>query len=66
MSITRRILELDELDAEAINKALRLQFSFGDKGLPDGEGNLPGRMLAEICRGWLEYMGEGVGEEQAT
>lgn len=55
----RIVLECDELDAKWIHEAIakcQLQAnSFGEYSiLPDGEGNMAGRVIAEICRDWLE------------
>ena len=51
----RRIeLELDELDYSAICQAVARRQLF--RSMPDGEGNEAGRVIAEICRGWLEMI----------
>lgn len=44
----RIILECDELDAKAIHAAIAWRQSI--RILPDGGGNLAGRVIAEICR----------------
>lgn len=52
------ILLLDEDDARAVNEAVaalqRLRDERGCYAIAEGGGNLLGRALAEICRGWLE------------
>lgn len=53
------ILECDELDAKAIHEAIarhqrRSHMFGGGSTMPDGEGNMAGRVIAEICRGWME------------
>ena len=53
------ILECDELDAKAIHEAIarhqrRSHMCGGGSTMPDGEGNMAGRVIAEICRGWME------------
>jgi len=45
-------IEVDELDYSAIQRAIAMRQTWGI--MPDGEGNVAGRVLAEICRGWLE------------
>lgn len=53
------ILELDELDYASLQEAMaRRQLVRGPLGiiLPPNESNLPGALLAEICRGWLELL----------
>lgn len=55
----RLTLELDEDDWSSVNEAIAERQSFRDKEgclLPDGDGNLAGRLIAEICRGWLEML----------
>lgn len=57
----RRItIEVDELDARAIEivvmKYQTRQRVAGELMLPEGEGDLRGRILAEICRGWDEMV----------
>jgi len=58
-------LECDELDFDAIQKAIARRQLF--RCLPDGEGNMAGRIVAEICRGWEEMLdaakGSSDGEE---
>ncbi len=62
MSTLRKIeLEVDELDYEAIQKAFAVKqgnrFGGDSTILPDGDGNIQGRMVGEICRGWLDMLG---------
>ena len=52
-------LELDEPDYRSVQEAIarRQGFQVGFRPpLPDGEGNMAGRIIAEICRGWLEHI----------
>lgn len=60
MSTTTITLECDELDAATINAAIadwqvRTRWASGSVMLPDGEGNLAGRIVAELIRGLNEY-----------
>lgn len=48
------VLSLDELDYDAIQKAIARRQLF--RVMPDGTSNTAGAVLAEICRGWLEFM----------
>ena len=48
-------LRLDELDAEAVARAIAYRKLHP---MPDGGGNEAGRAVAEICRGWLDMLGE--------
>lgn len=48
-------LLLDECDYAAVQKAIAYRQSWGI--MPDGDGNIAGRTMAEICRGWLEQKG---------
>lgn len=53
--------EVDEDDDRAINEAFakmqQLNQPFGGSdALPEGESDLRGAMLGEICRGWIELM----------
>jgi hypothetical protein len=58
MSQTKTItLELDADDYDAVQKAISIRQGFGGGGLiPEGGGNLAGRLVAEICRGWEEML----------
>lgn len=47
-------LELDKLDAKAVNRAIARRQSM--RVMPDGGGNMAGRVIAEICRGWEEML----------
>jgi hypothetical protein len=53
------LLYLDEDDYRHVMCAMKakLQSVGGEEGLPDGKGNMEGRVIAEICRGWGESMG---------
>lgn len=52
------VLELDELDYDAVQSAMARRQSVlrlpDGANLPDGSSNLAGALIAEICRGWLE------------
>lgn len=48
------ILECDEDDFDAIQKAISRRQLY--RCLPDGKGNMAGRVLAEICRSWEELL----------
>lgn len=50
-------LTLDDVDYDAIQKATGCRQAF--RVMPDGEGCLMGRTIAEICRGWLEFINRG-------
>lgn len=53
------VLELDEDDARALHEAIAKFQNMridGECIIPDGEGNLRGRLVAEICRGWMEML----------
>ena len=55
MKTTKIILEADEDDFRDINAAIARRQSW--RVMPDeGGGNLTGRVVAEICRGWLEML----------
>ena len=53
-------LIVDEDDAAAVHRAIAdyQRASRDEHGviLPEGESDLPGAILAEICRGWLELV----------
>lgn len=59
MAIKQIVLSLDEDDYRHVREAIeaRLKAGGGEEGLPDGKGNLDGRVVAEICRGWGESVG---------
>ncbi len=44
--------EVDEMDAGAIHAAIARRQKW--QVIPDGEGSMQGRLIAEICRGWME------------
>jgi len=55
------VLVLDELDYDAVQKAMARRQNFFGRGpdggpYPDGDSNLAGTVLAEICRGWMEML----------
>jgi hypothetical protein len=52
-------LELDDLDYDAVQKAIAVRQSF--RVWPEDDdmpilSNVPGLAIAEICRGWLEFL----------
>ena len=51
---TKMELELDELDHKAVIEALAWRER--QSPLPNGKGNIEGRTIAEICRGWKDYV----------
>lgn len=59
-------LELDENDARDVHRAIaarQSRFRYDAQPgaiLPDGESNTAGKIIAEICRGWLESLGETI------
>lgn len=53
--------DLDQLDKDAIDSAIANRQR---APLPPGFGSLRGRILAEICRGWLEMIGKWNGPIQ--
>ena len=53
--IHRLELLLDDADYDAVQGAMGIRQSF--RCMPDpthDDANLPGMLLAEICRGWME------------
>lgn len=55
MSKSRTIvLELDEIDYIAIQRAMAKRQRI--RIMPEGGGNVAGRVVAEICRGWEEML----------
>jgi hypothetical protein len=58
---TQITLALDELDAQAIHRAIAHRQTYRDQEgciLPDNDSDLAGAALAEICRSWLESVGQ--------
>lgn len=58
---TKLTIEVDEQDRDAILRAVtKYQVvhhrAFGEVILPDGEGDVRGRILGEICRDWCELI----------
>lgn len=53
------LLEIDDLDYLSIQKAITTrQLNPRTKNgtmLPDGDGNLTGRIIADICRAFVDY-----------
>jgi hypothetical protein len=47
------LLELDDLDFDAIQRAVAIRQTV--RALPEYDINLVGVLIAEICRGWMEY-----------
>lgn len=55
--MTRQILlELDELDYDAVQWALAVRQRA--RCMPNHDSSTAGALVAEICRGWLESIGE--------
>ena len=52
---TVRWLRLDAEDEAAVAEAIKARLAMPG-GLPDGGGNVMGRVIAEICRGWMEFL----------
>ena len=53
------VLELDDLDHEAITKAIAKRQSFRMWPMDEhygGPSNIAGLAVAEICRGWMEFI----------
>lgn len=50
-------LEIDDLDYETIQRCIAKRQLY--RVLPDGDGNMAGRVIAEICRGWEELLNSG-------
>jgi hypothetical protein len=61
-SITVMTLCCDPLDYQAIQRAIARRQLFGV--IPDGDGNLAARYLAEICRGWEEMLDNSLSERK--
>lgn len=66
MGVKRFVVLVDDLDEKAINQAIavyqrRNQGSDG-KGtlIPEGESSLGGAILGELCRNYLESIGEWI------
>lgn len=57
MSGERFEFSVDEQDAAAIHAAIAERQRW--RAMPDGGGDLRGRVIAEICRGWLEMVRAG-------
>lgn len=53
---TTLILDLDPDDLRAVEKAVTKR---SQMIVPDAESNLAGQLIAEICRGWMEFMDKG-------
>lgn len=63
MALHKVVLFLDELDHKAVQEAVIRRESW--KCLPDSghdDCNLVGRVIAEICRGWMEMLDVSKGE----
>ena len=63
-------LELDDDDERAVQEALtERQLNPRGRGgvmLPDGEGSLVGRLIADICRAFCDYRDQGRAAEDET
>jgi len=60
------VLSLDGDDFEAVQRCISKRQGFGAGLIPPGGGNLAGRVIAEICRGWEEMLGKGYAGLDAT
>lgn len=58
MAIREIVLKLDETDAEAVEYCMSLRRGSSLPDTDDDNANLDGRVIAEICRGWAEMLGE--------
>lgn len=59
MALRTVTLELDEDDYRAVMNATARRQSFrvdGQCALPDYESSLLGVLVAEVCRGWMEFI----------
>jgi hypothetical protein len=54
-------LVLDADDTRDVWAAIRLREDMPG-GVPDGDSNREGALLAEICRGWMEMLDAGATE----
>lgn len=58
---SKLILELDQDDQRDVHRAIaefqKRNESWDGALMPEGGGNLAGRIIGEICRGWLESRG---------
>lgn len=64
MSLRRIELLIDETDYDAIQDAIARRQRW--QALPDSEhddANISGRVIAEICRGWMEMHDSAPGED---
>jgi len=52
---TTLLLSLDPEDWQIVQSAMRYRNLIYP--MPDGYGNEAGRLIAEICRGWMERVG---------
>ena len=52
--VSTLILRVDNDDRRSILEAVAMRERLGL--IPDGGGNDDGRAIAEICRGWMEFM----------
>jgi hypothetical protein len=62
--VKRIMLEVDDLDFDAIQNAICRRQSF--RCMPDGDGNTTGRVVAEICRGWSEMLDAARGDDDKS
>jgi hypothetical protein len=54
-------LILDEDDARSVREAMEQRRAF-ICGIPDGNSNDAGAVIAEICRGWMEMLDAAKGK----
>jgi hypothetical protein len=52
------VLSLDGLDFEVVQRAMAIRQRW--RSMPDNGSNVAGSHIAEICRGWLDSIGEDV------
>ena len=60
--MTTITITVDDDDARAIHEAIAtyqrtVRWHDGGVLLPEGESDLSGAIIGEICRGWLELLG---------
>ena len=53
-------LEVDELDYQAIQEAITVRQQ-RPREMPDGGGNRAGRVIADICRAFVDYRAAELG-----
>jgi hypothetical protein len=56
MATRELTITLDELDYKAVVRCIAQKEQEGPAGVPEGDSDLNGAALAEICRGWEEML----------